>query len=61
MALKIADTCISCGACEAVCPTHAISQGPDTYQIDANVCVECVGHYDEPQCASVCPTSSCIK
>jgi hypothetical protein len=23
--------------------------------------VECEGHFDEPQCASVCPTDSCVK
>lgn len=61
MALKIIDTCISCGACEAVCPVQAISQGEEYYVIDAAKCVECQGHFDEPQCASVCPTNSCIK
>jgi ferredoxin len=61
MALKIIDTCISCGACEAVCPVQAISQGDESYVIDASKCVECKGHFDEPQCASVCPTSSCTK
>lgn len=61
MALTIIDTCISCGACEAVCPTQAISQGDQYYVIDASKCVECKGHFDEPQCASVCPTDSCVK
>ncbi len=23
-------------------------------------CVECVGHHDEPACASACPTEGCI-
>ncbi|MDY3113474.1 MAG: ferredoxin, partial [Helicobacter sp.] len=25
-----------------------------------NKCVECVGHNDEPACASACPTEGCI-
>jgi len=61
MSLHITETCISCGACEAVCPVNAISQGADHYDIDATKCVECKGHFDEPQCASVCPTDSCVK
>ncbi len=60
MALKISDDCISCGACEAECPVNAISAGDDQYQIDPAKCVECVGHYDEPQCQGVCPTE-CIS
>jgi ferredoxin len=40
---------------------NAISQGDDRYVIDASKCIECNGHFDEPQCASVCPTESCVK
>ena len=61
MALHIDDSCISCGACEAVCPVEAISQGDEIYIIDAEICVECEGHFDEPQCVTVCPTDSCVK
>ncbi|MGE5343692.1 MAG: 4Fe-4S binding protein [Candidatus Omnitrophota bacterium] len=61
MALKIYETCISCGACESVCPVSAISLGNDYYEINPNVCVECNGHADSPQCADVCPTESCKK
>jgi len=59
MALKIIDTCINCDVCEPVCPNHAISQGPEIYVIDPELCTECVGHFDEPQCQLVCPVD-CI-
>jgi len=59
MALKIIDTCINCDVCEPVCPNHAISQGPEIYVIDPELCTECVGHFDAPQCQLVCPVD-CI-
>ncbi len=55
MALIITDECINCDVCEPVCPNDAIYQGHEIYEIDPNLCTECVGHYDEPQCVSVCP------
>jgi ferredoxin len=61
MALIITEECINCGACEPECPTEAISEGPEIYVIDPNKCVECVGHYDSPQCAAVCPVDCCVK
>jgi ferredoxin len=61
MALKINETCIACGACEAVCPVEAISQGEEYYVIDPDTCVECEGYFDEPQCKDVCPTDSIEK
>lgn len=60
MALKITEECINCGACEPECPTQAITEGPDIYLIDADKCVECVGHFDTPQCATVCPVDCCV-
>jgi ferredoxin len=60
MAMKILDTCISCGASEPECPTTSITQGDTIYVIDLNTCVECVGHYDSPQCIAVCPVE-CIE
>jgi ferredoxin len=33
--------------------------GDTIYVIDATTCVECKGHYDAPQCVSVCPVD-CI-
>ena len=59
MALKIIDTCINCDVCEPECPNHAISQGPEIYVIDPELCTECVGHFDKPQCREVCPVD-CI-
>ena len=59
MALKITDECINCDVCEPVCPNRAISMGAEYYQIDPMRCTECVGHFDEPQCAKLCP-AECI-
>jgi len=59
MALMITDECINCDVCEPECPNGAITQGDEIYVIDPNLCTECVGHYDDPQCVSVCPVD-CI-
>jgi len=59
MALKIDDECINCDVCEPECPNGAISQGEEFYVIDPELCTECVGHYNEPQCMAVCPVD-CI-
>lgn len=59
MALMITDECINCDVCEPVCPNQAITQGELIYEINPDKCTECQGHYDEPQCVSVCPVS-CI-
>ncbi|MGE4528885.1 MAG: YfhL family 4Fe-4S dicluster ferredoxin [Rhodospirillaceae bacterium] len=55
MAMKITEDCAFCGSCETECPNGAISSGKDSYVIDPNLCTECVGAHDEPQCALVCP------
>jgi len=60
MSLIINEECILCDVCEPECPNGAISRGEDTYVIDPDLCTECVGHHDEPQCADVCPIN-CIK
>ncbi len=59
MALMITDECINCDVCEPVCPNNAIYQGAAIYEIDPKLCTECVGHFDTPQCVSVCPVD-CI-
>jgi ferredoxin len=61
MTMKISDDCISCGACEPACPTSSISEGDPIYVINAETCVECVGHFDSPQCVSVCPVECIIQ
>lgn len=60
MAYRITDECILCGACEAECPVEAIHDEEEQSVIDPNICVECEGHFDEPQCVDVCPTD-CIE
>ena len=59
MSLKITEECINCDICEPECPNQAIYQGEEIYEIDPNLCTECVGHFDEPQCRQVCPVD-CI-
>ena len=59
MALLITDDCINCDVCEPECPNDAIYQGEDIYEIDADKCTECVGHFYKPQCQEVCPVD-CI-
>jgi len=59
MALMITDVCINCDVCEPECPNAAISQGEEIYEIDPDLCTECVGHFDTPQCVEVCPVD-CI-
>lgn len=59
MALLITDECINCDVCEPACPNDAISEGDDIYVINPDLCTECVGHFDEPQCVEICPVD-CI-
>ena len=55
MALKISEECINCDVCEPVCPNQAIYMGEQIYEINPNLCTECVGHFDIPQCVDICP------
>ena len=59
MALIITEECINCDVCEPECPNDAIYQGELIYEINPNLCTECIGHFDQPQCQQVCPVD-CI-
>jgi len=58
MSYKITDECISCGACEAECQNEAISEGETIFVIDPDKCTECVGNFDTPKCAEICPVEA---
>ncbi|PAV02337.1 ferredoxin [Arsenophonus sp. ENCA] len=60
MSLLITQRCINCDMCEPECPNEAISMGEEFYQINPNLCTECIGHYDKPTCQSVCPINNTI-
>lgn len=60
MAYMITEECINCAACEPECPNEAITVGDEIYEINPDLCTECVGHFDESQCAAVCPVDCCV-
>jgi len=60
MAIKITEECINCGVCEPECPNEAITEGEDIFIIDPDLCTECLGFFDEAQCAEVCPVDCCV-
>ena len=50
---SIDDTeCILCGACQAVCPTEAITMGETAFTVNAELCRGCGA------CVKVCPTEA---
>lgn len=59
MALYITDECINCDVCEPECPNEAIYQGDEIYEINPDLCTECIGHFETSQCVEVCPVD-CI-
>ena len=52
MAHVISEECISCGACEPVCPVSCISAGDSQYNIDADTCIDCSA------CVDSCPVAA---
>jgi len=75
MATMITEECINCGACEPECPNTAIYAGGTPWELDGKTydpisndfyyiawekCTECVGHFNQEQCAVVCPVDCCV-
>jgi ferredoxin len=60
MAYVITEDCIACARCEEECPNEAISEGQEIFVIDPHRCTECVGFFDESQCALVCPVDAYV-
>ncbi len=75
MATIITDECVNCGACEPACPNKAIYAGGEKYELGGQLhdplsghlyyivpekCTECVGHFNQEQCAAICPADCCI-
>lgn len=60
MSLTITTECINCDVCEPECPNTAIYMGPEIYEINPDLCTQCVGHFDTPQCQEVCPVDCII-
>ena len=58
MAYKITEDCVKCGSCELECPNQAIYEGDEQYLIDPDKCKECVGSYESPRCAEICPVDA---
>lgn len=52
MAHTISDECTKCGSCAPVCPSEAITEGEEKYEIDADKCVDC------GLCVDECPVSA---
>ncbi len=60
MALSIIESCVSCFACESLCPSDAIYEASPHFIIDAKKCTECDGDFADTQCASICPVEGAI-
>ena len=60
MSLKITEDCIACDAWVDECPNCAIEPGDPIYEIDPDLCTECIEHGGEPQCVQVCPVDAII-
>jgi formate hydrogenlyase subunit 6/NADH:ubiquinone oxidoreductase subunit I len=52
LAFEISEECLVCGVCMDECPVEAISEGDDTFVIDAGECTDCGA------CAEVCPNEA---
>ena len=52
MAYVIGSDCVSCGSCADGCAVGAITEGADTYVINADDCVSCGA------CVDTCPVGA---
>jgi ferredoxin len=55
MPVSITADCINCDMCAPECPNVAIYRAEPHYQVNPELCTECVGFYDKPACIEVCP------
>ena len=60
MAFEIIESCVNCYACEPLCPNQAIYQASPHFRIDPDKCTECIGDFEDAQCASICPIEGAI-
>ncbi|MCA2018982.1 4Fe-4S dicluster domain-containing protein [Vibrio tritonius] len=63
MSFSITEKCVGCHACLIVCPNKAVYRDPDVtrqFRIHSRRCDECANHFDDPQCASICPIEEAI-
>lgn len=60
MPALIEASCINCDMCVPECPNDAISRGAKHYEVNPDLCTECIGFYDKPTCIAVCPID-CIE
>lgn len=66
MAVIIDESCITCDACLQNCPVNAIVDDMNNptresrYYVQPEKCIECVGVFENPQCAAICPSIGCI-
>ncbi len=55
MPYKITDECTACGTCMDACPSEAIKEGQEKYEIDQDLCVECGA------CVEECPVGAIVE
>ena len=55
MPVQIEADCINCDMCVPECPNNAIVMGESHYQVEVELCTQCVGFYQAPACVAVCP------
>lgn len=75
MAMIITDECINCGACKVECPTEAVYEPGEGYQVNkknypsvsdeyffiaSEICNECEG-FEKIRCINVCPMDAIKK